>query len=74
MSLPLYVDPSPQTSTPSSFIARTSSVPVTARPSGVVLKYVRPAVRMWKAPHCSAIRPSRTSSSRQSIRRACSAP
>ena len=32
-------------STPSSCIARTSSVPVTARPSGVVLKYVLPAVR-----------------------------
>ena len=26
---------------------------------------------MWNAPHCSAIRPSRTSSSRQSTRRAC---
>src|SRR5204862_139994 len=37
-SLPLYVDPSPQMSTPCSAIVRTSSVPVTARPSGVVLK------------------------------------
>ena len=61
-------------STPSSCIARTSSVPVTARPSGVVLKYVLPAVVMWNAPHCSAIRPSCTSSSRQSTRRASSAP
>ncbi len=74
MSLPLYVLPSPQMSTPSSCIARTSSVPVTARPSGVVLKYVLPAVEMWKAPHCSAISPSRTSSGRQSTRRAASAP
>ena len=49
-------------------------MPVTARPSGVVLKYVLPAVAMWKAPHCSAISPSRTSSGRQSTRRACSAP
>ena len=49
-------------STPSSCIARTSSVPVTARPSGVVLKYVLPAVEMWNAPHCSATRPSWTSS------------
>jgi hypothetical protein len=38
MSLPLKVLPSPQMSTPSSFIAATSIVPVTARPSGVVLK------------------------------------
>ena len=74
MSLPLYVLPSPHTSTPSSCIARTSSVPVTARPSGVVLKYVRPAVVMWNAPHCSAINPSRTSSGRQSTMRAASAP
>ena len=74
MSLPLYVLPSPQMSTPSSCIACTSNVPVTARPNGVVLKYVLPAVAMWKAPHCSAIRPSRTSSGRQSTSRACSAP
>jgi hypothetical protein len=26
-------------------------VPVTARPSGVVLKYVAPAVVTWNAPH-----------------------
>jgi len=38
MSLPLKVEPSPQMSTPSACIARTSIVPVTARPSGVVLK------------------------------------
>jgi len=38
MSLPLYVEPSPQIETPSCCIAFTSSVPVTARPSGVVLK------------------------------------
>jgi hypothetical protein len=44
-------------STSSSFIACTRSVPVTARPSGVVLKYVLPAVVMWNAPHCSATRP-----------------
>ena len=61
-------------STPSSCIARTSSVPVTARPSGVVLKYVLPAVVMWNAPHCSATRPSCTSSARQSTSRASSAP
>ncbi len=44
MSLPLYVEPSPQMSTPCRAIAWTSSVPVTARPSGVVLKYRFPAV------------------------------
>jgi hypothetical protein len=38
MSLPLKVEPSPQMSTPSWRIARTSSVPVTTLPSGVVLK------------------------------------
>src|SRR3954452_15111649 len=74
MSLPLYVEPSPQMPTPCSLIARTSSVPVTARPSGVVLKYVRPAVRMWNAPHCSAASPSRASASLQSTRYASSAP
>ena len=74
MSLPLYVLPSPQMSTLSSFIARTSNVPVTARPSGVVLKYVLPAVVMWNAPHCRATRPSCTSSVRQSMSRAPSAP
>jgi len=37
MSLPLYVLPSLQMSTPSSRMATTSIVPVTARPSGVVL-------------------------------------
>ena len=61
MSLPLNVLPSPQMSTPSSRIAATSIVPVTARPSGVVLKYVWPAVVMWNAPHCSAAKPSATS-------------
>ena len=61
MSLPLNVEPSPQMSTPSSCIARTSMVPVTARPSGVVLKYARPAERTWKAPQASAARPSSTS-------------
>ncbi|CFN82772.1 Uncharacterised protein [Bordetella pertussis] len=38
MSLPLNVLPSPQMLTPSSFMAATSMVPVTARPIGVVLK------------------------------------
>ena len=61
MSLPLKVEPSPQMSTSSSRMARTSRVPVTARPSGVVLKYVRPALRMWNAPHARAARPSSTS-------------
>ena len=37
-ALPLKVLPSPQMLTPSSFIATTSMVPVTARPIGVVLK------------------------------------
>ena len=50
MSLPLNVLPSPQMWTSSSFMATTSIVPVTARPSGVVLKYGTPAVEMWKAP------------------------
>ncbi len=36
----------------------TSIVPVTARPSGVVLKYVCPAVEIWNAPACSAASPS----------------
>ena len=36
-------------------------MPVTARPSGVVLKYVLPALETWKAPHCRATRPSCTS-------------
>jgi hypothetical protein len=43
MSLPLWVEPSPKTWTPSSRIARTIAVVVTARPSGVVLKYFLPA-------------------------------
>ena len=60
--------------TPSSRIAETSMVPVTARPSGVVLKYSCPAVEMWKAPLCSAAMPSATSCGRHSMRRACSAP
>ena len=55
-------------------MACTSTVPVTARPSGVVLKYVRPPDEMWNAPHCSAAMPSLTSCARQSISRALSAP
>src|SRR3954469_9011102 len=74
MSLPLKVDPSPQMCTSSDCIARTRSVPVTARPSGVVLKYARPADRTWNAPHASAASPSSTSSRRQSTARASSAP
>jgi hypothetical protein len=74
MSFPLNVDPSPQIDTSSSSIARTSSVPVTARPRGVVLKYWRPPERMWKAPHEIAARPSSTSAVRQSTTRARSAP
>ena len=74
MSLPLNVDPSPQMSTPSSCIARTSMVPVTARPSGVVLKYARPPERMWKAPQAIAARPSSTRAVLQSTARAISAP
>ena len=67
MSLPLNVLPSPQMLTSSSFMARTSIVPVTARPIGVVLKYGTPAVEMWNAPHCSIASPSETSCARQSI-------
>ena len=74
MSLPLKVEPSPQMSTPSSCMARTSIVPVTARPSGVVLKYARPPERMWKAPQTSAAMPSSTRAVRQSTLRAISAP
>src|SRR6478752_400459 len=74
MSLPLKVEPSPQMSTPSSFMARTSRVPVTTRPRGVVLKYVLPPVRMWKAPQAIADSPSSTRALRQSTRRASSAP
>ncbi len=55
-------------------MARTSIVPVTARPSGVVLKYARPPERMWKAPQTSAAMPSSTSAVRQSTARAISAP
>ena len=74
MSLPLYVEPSPQMSTPSSCMALTSNVPVTARPSGVVLKYGTPPVLMWKAPHARATSPSSTRAARQSTTRAISAP
>ena len=74
MSLPLNVLPSPQMWTSSSFMATTSIVPVTARPSGVVLKYGTPAVEMWNAPDCSAAMPSATICARQSMRRAFSAP
>ena len=55
-------------------MAATSMVPVTARPSGVVLKYVAPAVVMWNAPHCNAANPSATRFARHSISRAFSAP
>ena len=74
MSLPLNVLPSPQMLTSSAFIETTSMVPVTARPIGVVLKYGTPAVEMWNAPHCMTAMPSATSSARQSMSRACSAP
>jgi hypothetical protein len=60
--------------TPSCFIAETNIVPVTARPSGVVLKYAMPPVEMWKAPDWMAAMPSWTSCVRQSTRRAFSAP
>ena len=55
-------------------MARTSRVPVTARPMGVVLKYARPPERMWKAPQANADRPSATSASLQSTSREISAP
>ena len=74
MSLPLYVEPSPQISTESECIARTSIVPVTARPSGVVLKYCFPPERIWNAPQAIAARPSSTSALLQSTRREISAP
>ncbi len=74
MSFPLCVLPSEKMSTPSSFMARTMAVVVTARPSGVVLKYLRPATPRWNAPHWMAINPSRTSASRQSTSRAAFAP
>jgi hypothetical protein len=67
MSLPLNVLPSPQMSTSSSRIAATSIVPVTARPSGVVLKYGLAGRVIWNAPHCSAAMPSATSCCRHSI-------
>ena len=60
--------------TPSSFMADTSIVPVTARPSGVVLKYAMPPVETWKAPDWMAAMPSWTSCVRQSTSRAFSAP
>ncbi len=60
--------------TSSSAMARTSMVPVTARPMGVVLKYALPAERMWNAPQARADRPSSTSWARQSTRREISAP
>jgi hypothetical protein len=49
-------------------------VPVTARPRGVVLKYVAPPVEMWKAPHWIAAMPSAASCGRHSTSRAFSAP
>ena len=68
------MEPSPQIHTSSSRIVRTSMVPVTARPIGVVLKYVRPAERMWKAPQTSATSPSSTMAAVQSTMRDSSAP
>src|SRR5262245_51031013 len=56
MSLPLWVEPSPNTWTSSATIARTIAVVVTARPSGVVLKYFWPADARWNAPHWIAHR------------------
>ena len=60
--------------TSSSRMARTSIVPVTARPSGVVLKYCRPPERIWKAPQVRAARPSSTRAALQSTSRDSSAP
>ncbi len=74
MSLPLCVEPSPKTWTPSSRMARTMAVVVTARPSGVVLKYFLPPEDRWKAPHWMAVMPSRTMDSRQSMSFAFTAP
>ena len=74
MSFPLYVEPSPQIETPSVSIDRTRRVPVTARPSGVVLKYTLPAVRIWNAPHAIAARPSSTKEDLQSTSLDISAP
>ncbi len=74
MSLPLWVLPSPKTWTPSSRIARTIAVAVTARPSGVVLKYFFPPEERWKAPVWMAVMPSRARASRQSTSRAATAP
>ena len=70
----MCVEPSPKTWTPSSRIACTMAVVVTARPSGVVLKYFLPPELRWKAPHWIAASPSRTIDSRQSMRRALIAP
>jgi hypothetical protein len=74
MSLPLCVLPSPKTCTSSSRMARTMAVVVTARPSGVVLKYFLPPTARWNAPHWMAVMPSRTMASRQSTRRAATQP
>src|ERR1039457_1719968 len=74
MSLPLKVEPSPQIRTSSSSIARTSRVPVTARPSGVVLKWARPPDLIWNDPQARAASPSSTRAARQSTSRAVSAP
>jgi hypothetical protein len=74
MSLPLCVEPSPKTCTPSWRMARTMAVVVTARPSGVVLKYFLPPEERWKAPAWMAAIPSRTIDSRQSMSRAFTAP
>ena len=55
-------------------MARTMAVVVTARPSGVVLKYFFPPEERWNAPHWMAASPSRTIASRQSMSRAFTAP
>ena len=47
---------------------------MTARPSGVVLKYARPPDRIWNAPQARAASPSSTRAARQSTSLAASAP
>ena len=64
----------PQIWTSSSSIARTSSVPVTARPSGVVLKRSPAARADMERPQVSAASPSSTRAARQSTSRTISAP
>ena len=55
-------------------MARTMASVVTARPSGVVLKYFLPPLDRWNDPHWIAVSPSRTIASRQSTSRAATAP